>query len=198
MTNLQHDLVIIGGGLAGLRAAVEAARTAEKSGKSLDIAIVSKVYPVRSHSVSAEGGAAAVLRDYDSLDLHAMDTIRGADFLADQDAVEILVNSAADEIIQMEHWGCPWNRDEDGHVSVRAFGGMSVKRTVFASDKTGFHMLHTLFQTSLKYTTITRYDEWFVTSIISDDKEVHGIVALDISTGSVSYTHLTLPTILRV
>ncbi len=184
MTNLQHDLVIIGGGLAGLRAAVEAARTAEKSGKSLDIAIVSKVYPVRSHSVSAEGGAAAVLRDYDSLDLHAMDTIRGADFLADQDAVEILVNSAADEIIQMEHWGCPWNRDEDGHVSVRAFGGMSVKRTVFASDKTGFHMLHTLFQTSLKYTTITRYDEWFVTSIISDDKEVHGIVALDISTGS--------------
>ena len=111
METLQHDILIIGGGAAGLRAAIEAAHTAESAGKPLDIAIVSKVYPVRSHTVSAEGGAAAVLRDYDSLELHATDTIRGADYLADQDAVELFVQEAPNELIQMEHWGCPWSRD---------------------------------------------------------------------------------------
>ena len=183
METLQHDILIIGGGAAGLRAAIEAAHTAESAGKPLDIAIVSKVYPVRSHTVSAEGGAAAVLRDYDNFELHATDTIRGADYLADQDAVELFVQEAPNELIQMEHWGCPWSRDPDGHVAVRAFGGMSVKRTVFASDKTGFHMLHTLFQTSLKYPSIKRHDEWFVTSLVVDDGKARGVVALEVSTG---------------
>lgn len=174
-----HDLVIVGGGGAGLRAAIAAAEFSNK----LSVAVVSKVYPMRSHTVSAEGGAAAVLRPNDSHELHCKDTIFGADFLADQDVVEAFVNEAAGELIQLEHWGCPWSRDPDGHVSVRSFGGMSVDRTVFASDKTGFHMLHALFQTSLKYDNIVRYDEFFLTSLLSDNGKVRGVTALNIYTG---------------
>jgi len=174
-----HDLVIVGGGGAGLRAAIAAAEFSHK----LSIAVVSKVYPMRSHTVSAEGGAAAVLRPNDSHELHCKDTIFGADFLADQDVVEAFVNEAPGELIQLEHWGCPWSRDPDGHVSVRSFGGMSVDRTVFASDKTGFHMLHALFQTSLKYDNIVRYDEFFLTSLLSDNGKVRGVTALNIYTG---------------
>ena len=174
-----HDVVIVGGGGAGLRAAIAAAEFSNK----LSIAVVSKVYPMRSHTVSAEGGAAAVLRPNDSHELHCKDTIFGADFLADQDVVEAFVNEAPGELIQLEHWGCPWSRDPDGHVSVRSFGGMSVDRTVFASDKTGFHMLHALFQTSLKYDNIVRYDEFFLTSLLSDNGKVRGVTALNIYTG---------------
>src|ERR1700694_3780969 len=141
-----HDVLIIGGGGAGLRAAIAAAETSDR----LSIAVLSKVYPMRSHTVSAEGGAAAVMRDNDSLDTHAKDTIFGSDFLADQDVVEAFVKEAPGQMIQIEHWGCPWSRDPDGRVSVRAFGGMTVNRTLYAADKTGFHMLHAVFQTSLK------------------------------------------------
>ena len=176
-----HDIVIVGGGGAGLRAAIA---TAEMSRK-LSIALVSKVYPMRSHTVSAEGGTAAVLREYDSLDLHAKDTIFGADFLADQDAVEAFVNEAPGELIQLEHWGCPWSRDPDGRVSARSFGGMSVDRTLFAADKTGFHLLHSLFQTSLKYDNITRYDECFLTSLLVDDGKVCGVTSINLYTGRV-------------
>jgi succinate dehydrogenase/fumarate reductase flavoprotein subunit len=98
------------------------------------IALISKVYPMRSHTVSAEGGTAAVLKEYDNFDLHAWDTIKGSDFLADQDAVELFVKLAPKEVIQLEHWGCLWNRDEKGKIDVRAFGGMSVKRTVYAAS----------------------------------------------------------------
>ena len=176
-----HDIVIVGGGGAGLRAAIAAAEISNK----LSIALVSKVYPMRSHTVSAEGGTAAVMRDFDSLDLHAKDTIFGADFLADQDAVEAFVQEAPGELIQLEHWGCPWSRDADGRVSVRSFGGMSADRTLFAADKTGFHLLHTLFQTSLKYDSIVRYDECFLTSLLVDDGKVRGVTSINLYTGKV-------------
>jgi fumarate reductase flavoprotein subunit len=149
------------------------------------VAVVSKVYPMRSHTVSAEGGAAAVIKPDDSLDEHAYDTISGGDWLCDQDAVEAFVNEAPEEMLRLEHWGCPWNREPDGHIAVRAFGGMVKMRTWFAADKTGFHMLHTLFQTSLKYTTITRYDECFVTKLLVDDGRVQGVVAIDLMSGKI-------------
>ena len=177
----EHDVIVIGAGGAGLRAAIAAAELSPK----LSIAVVSKVYPMRSHTVSAEGGAAAVTREYDNLDAHARDTIFGADFLADQDAVEAFVTEAPDELIQLEHWGCPWSRDADGRMSARSFGGMSVDRTLFAADKTGFHMLHALFQTSLKYDHIVRYDECFVTSLLVEDGRARGITNVNLYTGEV-------------
>lgn len=106
--------------------------------------------------------------------------------MTDQDAVEIFVREAPKEMIQLEHWGCPWSRQEDGKIAVRPFGGMKKKRTWFAADKTGFHMLHTLFQTSLKYNRIQRFDEWFVTNLLVDDNRCHGAVALEISTGKIA------------
>jgi succinate dehydrogenase flavoprotein subunit len=175
----QHDLLVIGGGGAGLRAAIAAAEESNR----LSIAVLSKVYPMRSHTVSAEGGTAAVMRENDSLDTHAKDTIFGSDFLADQDVVEVFVREAPGEVVQLEHWGCPWSRDPDGRVSVRPFGGMTVNRTLYAADKTGFHMLHALFQTSLKYEKITRYDEWFATSLLIEDGKVSGVTALNLHDG---------------
>src|SRR6266571_140386 len=177
-----HDVLIIGGGGAGLRAAIAAAETSDR----LSIAVLSKVYPMRSHTVSAEGGTAAVMRENDSLDTHAKDTIFGSDFLADQDVVEAFVQEAPREVIQLEHWGCPWSRDPDGRVSVRPFGGMTVNRTLYAADKTGFHMLHALFQTSLKYDSIVRYDEWFATSLLVEDGRVCGVAAINVHDGTVS------------
>ena len=147
MDSLTHDVLIVGGGGAGLRAAIAVSEFNPK----LSVAIVSKVYPMRSHTVSAEGGSAAVIEDDDTLDEHAYDTISGGEWMCDQDAVEAFVREAPQEMVRLEHWGCPWSRREDGRVNVRPFGGMIKKRTWFAADKTGFHMLHTLFQTSLKY-----------------------------------------------
>src|SRR3990172_8710912 len=141
MEVFSHDVLIVGGGGAGLRAAIAVAEMDPK----LSLAVVSKVYPMRSHTVSAEGGAAAVIKAEDSLDAHAYDTISGADWLCDQDAVEAFVREAPAEMLRLEHWGCPWNREPDGHIAVRSFGGMKVERTWFAADKTGFPMLHTLF-----------------------------------------------------
>ena len=186
----EHDIVIVGGGAAGLRAAIAAATVDER----LKVAIVSKVYPMRSHTVSAEGGAAAVLRPDDSFDGHAFDTIKGSDYLADQDVVEAFVAQAPDELIQLEHWGCPWSREPDGRVSVRPFGGMTTWRTLFASDKTGFHMLHTLYQTSLKYQSIQWYDEQFVTALLLDDGRCAGIVTIDAHTGTLHA--LAAPTVI--
>ncbi|MCZ6899339.1 MAG: fumarate reductase (quinol) flavoprotein subunit [Bacteroidetes bacterium] len=181
MDNFSHDVLIIGGGGAGLRAAIAVAEINPK----LNVAVISKVYPMRSHTVSAEGGAAAVIKPDDSLDHHAYDTISGGDWLCDQDAVEAFVNEAPKEMLQLEHWGCPWSRQDDGTIAVRPFGGMKIERTWFASDKTGFHMLHTLYQTSLKYDPIQRYDEWFVTKLIVDDGRCQGAVAIELATGQV-------------
>ena len=181
MDPLSCDVLIVGGGGAGLRAAIAAA----EANSNLRIAVVSKVYPMRSHTVSAEGGAAAVIKAGDSLDAHAYDTISGADWLADQDAVEAFVKEAPDEMLRLEHWGCPWSREPDGTVAVRPFGGMKAQRTWFAADKTGFHMLHALFQTSLKYEPVQRYDEWFVTSLLVDAGRCQGVVAIELATGKV-------------
>ena len=176
-----HDVLLVGGGGAGLRAAIAVSEANPK----LNVAVVSKVYPMRSHTVSAEGGAAGVIKPVDSFDEHAYDTISGGDWLCDQDAVEAFVKEAPEELLRLEHWGCPWSREPDGHIAVRPFGGMKQMRTWFAADKTGFHMLHTLFQTTLKYNAIARYDEWFVTKLLVDDGRVQGVVAIELATGKI-------------
>jgi fumarate reductase flavoprotein subunit len=176
-----YDVVLVGGGGAGLRAAIAIAETAPR----LRVAVVSKVYPMRSHTVSAEGGAAGVIAPDDTLDEHCYDTISGGDWLGDQDAIEAFVREAPQELLRLEHWGCPWSREPDGRIAVRPFGGMKKQRTWFAADKTGFHMLHTLFQTSLKYLSVFRYDEWFVTKLLVDDGVVQGVVALELATGRI-------------
>jgi fumarate reductase flavoprotein subunit len=176
-----HDVVLVGGGGAGLRAAIAIAEINPR----LNIAVVSKVYPMRSHTVSAEGGAAAVISAHDTLEEHMFDTIAGGDWMCDQDAVEAFVREAPEEMLRMEHWGCPWNREPNGRIAVRPFGGMKNERTWFAADKTGFHMLHTLFQTSLKYTSVMRYDEWFVTKLLVDDGRVQGVVAIELMSGRI-------------
>jgi fumarate reductase flavoprotein subunit len=173
------DVAIVGAGGAGLRAAIAVAETDPK----LQIALISKVYPMRSHTVAAEGGAAGVTRPDDSLDFHFDDTVHGGDWLCEQDVVEYFVAHAHEELVQMEHWGCPWSRKEDGHVNVRAFGGMKIERTWFAADKSGFHMLHTLFQTSIKYPSIKRFDEYFCTDLMVEDGRCQGVLAIQIATG---------------
>lgn len=176
-----HDVLLVGGGAAGLRAAIAVAETRP----DLDVAVVSKVYPMRSHTVSAEGGAAGVIAEGDTIEEHIYDTISGSDWLGDQDAIEAFVHEAPRELLRLEHWGCPWSRQPDGHVAVRAFGGMKKMRTWFAADKTGFHMLHALFQTSLKFGAVRRYDEWFVTRLLVDDGRVQGVVAVELRTGRI-------------
>jgi len=179
METFTHDIVIVGAGIAGLRAAVAAAETSEK----LDVAVISKVYSVRSHSVCAQGGTAAVLREGDSYDLHAWDTVKGSDFLADQDVVEFFVKKAPEEIILLEHWGCPWSRTEDGKINQRPFGGHSFPRACFAADMTGFHEMHTLHGKAIEHENITFYDEWFATSLIVEDNVVRGLTAIELKTG---------------
>src|SRR6266853_1655488 len=176
-----HDVLLVGGGGAGLRAAIAVSEMDPR----LSVAVVSKVYPMRSHTVAAEGGAAGVHLADDSVDEHAYDTISGGDWLCDQDAVEVFVKEAPVELMRLEHWGCPWSREPDGRIAVRSFGGMKKTRTWFAADKTGFHIPHTLFQTSLKHDAVTRYDEYFVTRLLVDDGRVQGVVALELTTGKI-------------
>jgi len=177
----RHDLVVVGGGAAGLRAAIAAVEADPRA----SVAMVSKVYPMRSHTVSAEGGAAAyVPGSDDSLEKHAYDTVKGSDFLADQDTVDYFVEQATPELTRLEHWGCPWSRNDDGTVATRPFGGMTVPRTWFAADKVGFHMLHTLFQHSMRFERIVRYDEHFVTKLLVDGGAVRGVAAIDIRSGA--------------
>ncbi|RUO29223.1 fumarate reductase (quinol) flavoprotein subunit [Aliidiomarina sedimenti] len=172
------DVVVVGGGGAGLRAAIAAAETGGNA-----VGLVSKVYPMRSHTVAAEGGAAAVTRGDDSLQSHFDDTVAGGDWLAEQGVVDYFVRHAHAELVQMERWGCPWSRQASGDVQVRRFGGMKTERTWFAADKTGFHMLHTLYQTSLKYPQIQRFDEYFVLDLLVEDNQACGVIALEISSG---------------
>ena len=178
METLSHDVIIIGAGIAGLRAAIAAAQF-----NKIDVAVVSKVYPVRSHSVCAQGGTGAVLRDGDSFDLHAWDTVKGSDFLADQDVVELFVRRAPQEIVALDHWGCPWSRTEDGKINQRRFGGHSFPRACFAADMTGFHEMHVLDGKAKTFDNVKFYDEWFVVSLLVKDKTVAGLTAIDIKTG---------------
>ncbi len=176
----RHDLIIVGGGCAGIRAAIAAAEADPKQ----SIALVSKVYPMRSHTVSAEGGAAAVARADDSLEKHGFDTVKGSDFLGDQHVIEYFVEEAPKELTLLEHWGLPYSRNPDGTVATRAFGGMTTERTWYAADKIGFHILHTLFQHSLRFDSIVRYDEHFVSKLlIGRDGNCRGVAALDIRSG---------------
>ncbi len=176
------DVAIVGAGGAGLRAAIAVA----EADPTLSVALISKVYPMRSHTVAAEGGAAAVTQGHDSLEAHFHDTVAGGDWLCEQDVVDYFVAHSREELVQMEHWGCPWSRRADGRVNVRAFGGMAIERTWFAADKSGFHMLHTLFQTSIKYPSIRRFDEHFCIDLAVDEGRAQGVVAIDIARGSFS------------
>jgi fumarate reductase flavoprotein subunit len=179
METIRTDIAIIGAGGAGLRAAIALA----EAQPSLRIALISKVYPMRSHTCAAEGGAAGVVKPDDSLEQHFDDTVGGGDWLSDQDAVEYLVREAPRELTQLEHWGCPWNREADGSVAVRPFGGMKKQRTWFAADKSGFHILHTLFQTSLRFASIQRFDEYYATELLVDGGRCAGLVAIEMRSG---------------
>jgi fumarate reductase flavoprotein subunit len=179
MEIITADVAILGAGGAGLRAAIALAESAP----GLRIALISKVYPMRSHTCAAEGGAAGVIKPDDSLEHHFNDTVGGGDWLCDQDAVDYLVQEAPRELIQLEHWGCPWSREPDGSVAVRPFGGMKKQRTWFAADKSGFHILHTLFQTSLKYPSIQRFDEYYATELLVDEGRCGGLTAIEMRSG---------------
>jgi succinate dehydrogenase / fumarate reductase flavoprotein subunit len=181
----EHDVVVVGAGGAGLRAAI----AAQEAGA--DVAMVSKLHPVRSHTGAAEGGINAALRDGDSWQDHAYDTMKGSDYLGDAPAVEALCRESPEEVIQLEHWGMPFSREEDGRVSQRPFGGLSFPRTTYAGAETGHQMLHTMYEQVVKR-GITVYDEWHVMDLAVTDEEdpadrtCHGVVAYDIQSGEVS------------
>ena len=184
MTDLDYDVVICGSGLAGLRAAIEAAGTDPK----LRVAVVSKLQVMRSHSVSAEGGTAAVLypENGDSIESHIYDTVKGSDFLADQDVAERLCNEMPQEVYNLDRWGMPWSRRENGEIDQRAFGGYSYPRATYASDKVGFFEMQTLYDACQRFDNIEYFNEWFGTSILHDGRKVRGITVIDLSTGQFS------------
>ena len=172
----KHDVVVLGGGLAGMRAALEAARG------GANVAVISKVYPTRSHSVAAQGGINAALSESDSWTDHAFDTIKGSDYLADQDAAAALCRDAPGDILELEHMGVVFNRTEDGHLAQRPFGGAGFPRTCFVADITGHAILHVIWE-QLTKAGITSYEEWFATSLIVEDGRCRGLVALDMKSG---------------
>jgi succinate dehydrogenase / fumarate reductase flavoprotein subunit len=173
---IKHDVVIMGAGLGGLRAAIEA------KAKGADVAVLSKLHPVRSHSDQAQGGINAALGENDSWEKHAFDTVKGSDYLADQDAVEILCRDAPRAVIELEHWGSLFSRTQSGRLAQRPFGGAGFPRTCFAADKTG-HVLQTTIYEQARKSDVQFYDEWFATSLIIEDNVCRGLTAIDILTG---------------
>ncbi|MEM0043457.1 MAG: succinate dehydrogenase/fumarate reductase flavoprotein subunit [Sulfolobales archaeon] len=183
MEVLKYDLLILGSGLAGLRAAIQAAIVSKEK---IRIAVISKLHAMRSHSVAAEGGIAGVLYPEatgDSLDLHAYDTVKGSDFLADQDVVELFVRFAPEELKFLDHLGVPWSRTPDGRIAQRMFGGMSIPRTAYAADKTGFFIMSTLYDNVLRFENIDIYHEHMATSLIMENGYVKGFTVLDLKEG---------------
>ncbi len=177
---IKHDILIVGGGLAGCRAALEI----KVRYPNLDVGLIAKTHPIRSHSVAAQGGIAASLRNIDtddSWESHAFDTVKGSDYLADQDAVEILTKEASDVIIELEHLGVLFSRLPDGRIAQRPFGGHSHSRACYAADKTGHAILHELVNNLRRY-GVQIYDEWYVLKLILEDNEAKGLIALEIST----------------
>ncbi|MBI5678908.1 MAG: FAD-binding protein, partial [Planctomycetes bacterium] len=185
---IYHDAIVVGGGLAGLRAAIELNR------HNVKVAVISKVHPIRSHSVAAQGGINAPLGNhprgaYDNWEKHAFDTVKGSDYLADQDAVVRMTKEAAERICEMEHWGCPFSRTTEGKIAQRPFGGAGFPRTCYAADKTGHALLHTLYQQTIRFkqaaerNEITIYEEWLVTDLVIEDGVCVGVIALDIVSG---------------
>ncbi|PSQ35602.1 succinate dehydrogenase [Halobacteriales archaeon QS_9_70_65] len=180
----EHDVVVVGAGGAGLRAAIAAQE------EGADVAMVTKLHPVRSHTGAAEGGINAALRDGDDWELHAYDTMKGSDYLGDAPAIETLAQDAPEEVIQLEHWGMPFSREDDGRVSQRPFGGLSFPRTTYAGAETGHHLLHTMYEQVVKR-GIQVYDEFYVSQLAVTDhdepeeRECHGVVAYDIKSGEV-------------
>ncbi|HIK16105.1 MAG TPA: succinate dehydrogenase/fumarate reductase flavoprotein subunit [Leptolyngbyaceae cyanobacterium M33_DOE_097] len=180
---IDHDVIIVGGGLAGSRAALEIVRTFP----NLSVAVVAKTHPIRAHSVAAQGGIAAALQNVDPNDswkAHAFDTVKGSDYLADQDAVEILTQEAPGVVLDLEHMGVLFSRLADGRIAQRAFGGHSHNRTCYAADKTGHAILHELV-CNLIAKGVTIYDEWYVTRLILEDGEAKGLVMYRIRDGQV-------------
>ena len=176
---LEHDVLIIGAGLAGMRAAIAA------QANGANTAIISKVHPVRSHSNAAQGGINAALTDRgDDWEDHAYDTVKGSDFLGDQDAIEVMCKSAGRSLIDMEHMGVTFNRDDEGKLGTRAFGGQRKARTFYVGDFTGQALLHVMFEQLIK-SGIRSYEEWFVTGLIQEDGQVCGVTALEIRTGQI-------------
>ena len=174
---LEHDVLVVGAGLAGMRAAIAA-----RAGGA-NTAIISKVHPVRSHSSAAQGGINAALTDRgDEWEDHAYDTIKGSDYLGDQDAIEVMCRSAGQSLIDMEHMGVTFNRDDEGRLGTRAFGGQRRARTFFVGDFTGQALLHVMFEQLIK-SGVQRYEEWFVTSLIMEDGQAAGVMALELRTG---------------
>lgn len=179
----EHDVIVVGAGGAGLMAAIGAHEA------NADVALVTKLHPVRSHTGAAEGGINAALRSGDSWEMHAYDTMKGSDYLGDAPAIETLCQDAPEDIMRLEHWGLPFSRDEDGRVSQRPFGGLSFPRTTYAGAETGHHLLHVLYQQVVKR-GITVYDEWYVTRLaVTDDPDptdrtCHGVIAYDIASGT--------------
>jgi succinate dehydrogenase / fumarate reductase flavoprotein subunit len=179
---IDHDVIIVGGGLAGSRAALEIVRT----NPSLSVGLVAKTHPIRSHSVAAQGGMAATLKNVDATDTweaHAFDTVKGSDYLADQDAVAILTQEAADVVIDLEHMGVLFSRLPDGKIAQRAFGGHSHNRTCYAADKTGHAILHELICNLMKH-GVNVYEEWYDTRLILEDGQAKGIVMRNIQDGT--------------
>src|SRR6056297_784846 len=186
----EHDVIVVGAGGAGLRAAV----AAHEAGA--DVAMVTKLHPVRSHTGAAEGGINAALQEGDDWELHAYDTMKGSDYLADAPAAEALTQESPKEAIQLEHWGMAFSREDDGTVSQRPFGGLSFPRTTYAGAETGHHLLHTLYEQVVKR-GIEVFDEWYVLNLAvsdeddPDERECHGCVAYDIKSGEIAGFHAT-------